>query len=48
MTPKDIKRAIDRLRADMVEAAKKMDFIEAAQMRDELLKMEALLEKTEA
>ena len=47
MTPKDIKRAIDRLRADMVEAAKKMEFIEAAQMRDELLKMEALLEKTE-
>ena len=47
MTTKDIKRAIDRLRADMVEAAKKMDFIEAAQMRDELLKMEALLEKTE-
>lgn len=40
MTDNDIKRAIERLRADMVEAAKRMDFIEAAQLRDELLKME--------
>ena len=32
----------------MLEAAKKLDFIEAAQYRDEVLKMEELLkEKTE-
>ena len=40
MSAKDMQRAIERLRSDMVEAAKRMDFIEAAQLRDELLKME--------
>ncbi len=43
MTPNDIKRAIERLRTDMVASAKKMDFMEAAQLRDELLKMEERL-----
>ncbi len=40
MNVKDKKKAIDRLRVQMVEAAKRMDFIEAAQYRDELLALE--------
>lgn len=40
MSKDDMGRAIERLRSDMVAAAKRMDFIEAAQLRDELLKME--------
>ena len=36
----EMERAIERLRSDMVAAAKRMDFIEAAQLRDQLLKME--------
>ena len=39
----EMERAIERLRSDMVAAAKKMDFIEAAQLRDQLLKMEERL-----
>ena len=40
-----MERAIERLRSDMVAAAKKMDFIEAAQIRDQLLKMEERLKQ---
>lgn len=47
MTPKDIENSIKRLKSQMVEAAKKMEFIEAAQLRDELLKMEQLLAEKE-
>ena len=36
----DLTKAIERLRKNMIEAAKNMDFIEAAQLRDELLKLE--------
>lgn len=43
MSSGDIKNAIERLRNDMIEAAKRMDFIEAAQLRDELLKMQQKL-----
>lgn len=39
----DMNKAIECLRSDMVAAAKRMDFIEAAQLRDELLKMEQRL-----
>ena len=40
--------SIERTKKLMQEAAKKLDFIEAAQYRDEVLKMEELLkEKTE-
>ena len=39
----EMEKAIERLRSDMVEAAKRMDFIEAAQLRDQLLKMEQRL-----
>ena len=41
----EMERAIERLRNDMVAAAKKMDFIEAAQIRDQLLKMEERLKQ---
>ena len=41
----EMERAIERLRSDMVAAAKKMDFIEAAQLRDQLLKMEERLKQ---
>lgn len=40
MNRQDIEQAIERLKADMIEAAKRMDFIEAAQLRDEMLKMQ--------
>ncbi|MDO5770938.1 MAG: excinuclease ABC subunit UvrB [Bacteroidales bacterium] len=41
----EMERAIERLRSDMVAAAKKMDFIEAAQIREQLLKMEERLKQ---
>lgn len=40
MCVEDKKKAIERLRVQMIEAAKRMDFIEAAQYRDELLALE--------
>lgn len=40
MSVEDKKKAIERLRVQMIEAAKRMDFIEAAQYRDELLALE--------
>lgn len=43
MNVNDKKKAIEQLRVQMIEAAKRMDFIEAAQYRDELLKMEQTL-----
>lgn len=48
MNADELQRAITRLRGDMVEAAKKMDFMEAARLRDELMKMEELLKTKEA
>lgn len=47
MQPKDMERNIDRLKQQMVAAAKKMDFLEAARLRDEMLKMQALLKSKE-
>lgn len=44
MTPEEMQRAITRLRSEMVEAAKRMEFIEAARLRDEIVKMEQQLE----
>ncbi|MBQ7941277.1 MAG: excinuclease ABC subunit UvrB [Muribaculaceae bacterium] len=40
MSISDKKKAVDRLRTQMIEAAKRMDFIEAAQYRDELIALE--------
>ena len=36
--------AIERLKAQMLEVARRMDFLEAAQFRDEMLKLQARLE----
>lgn len=47
MNAEELRRAISRLRGEMVEAAKNMDFMEAARMRDELLKMEDHLKTIE-
>ena len=47
MNREELTRAIDRLRGQMVEAAKNMDFMEAARMRDELIKMEDYLKTIE-
>ncbi|MGL4852414.1 MAG: excinuclease ABC subunit UvrB [Phocaeicola sp.] len=43
MSDSQLQKAIDRSRKLMQEAAKKMEFIEAAQYRDELIKLEELL-----
>ncbi len=40
MTRNDLERAITQRRTEMIEAAKNMEFIEAARLRDEILKME--------
>lgn len=49
MSQQQLEKSIERTRKLMKEAAKKLDFIEAAQYRDEILKMEtALKEKTQS
>lgn len=45
MSKDQMKKTIDRTRKLMQEAAKKLEFIEAAQYRDELLKMEDLMKE---
>ena len=48
LSAEDLTKLIDRRRADMMKAAKEMNFIEAAQIRDEILALEdkiAQLEK---
>lgn len=47
MNAAELQKAITRMRMDMVEAAKQMEFIEAARLRDEIMKMEARLESLE-
>ena len=44
MNAEELQRSINRMRAEMLEAAKKMEFIEAARLRDEVIKMEQRLE----
>jgi excinuclease ABC subunit B len=43
MTREQLQKSIEHTRKLMTEAAKKLDFIQAAQYRDELLKMEEML-----
>ena len=43
MNRKQLEKAIERTKKQMMEASKKLDFIEAAQFRDELVKLEDLL-----
>lgn len=45
MTKDQLKKSIERTRKLMRDAAKNLDFIEAAQYRDELLKLEEILKK---
>ncbi|WP_295731424.1 excinuclease ABC subunit UvrB [uncultured Muribaculum sp.] len=45
MNRAELERSITRLRSEMVAAAKAMDFMEAARMRDEILQMEEHLAK---
>lgn len=45
MSRPQLEKSIERTRKLMQEAAKKLDFIEAAQYRDELLKMEDMLKE---
>ncbi len=47
MTPQQLKKSIDHTRRLMQEAAKKLDFLTAAQYRDELLRLTSLLEEKE-
>lgn len=47
MTSEELQRSITRKRVEMVDAAKRMEFIEAARLRDEVLKMEQLLKQKE-
>lgn len=44
MSRDEMERSISRLRTEMIEAAKRMEFIEAARLRDEILKLEQQLE----
>ena len=44
MKPKDLEGAIEHLKKQMIEAAKNMDFIEAAQYRDEMIKLQEKLD----
>lgn len=45
MTKPQLEKSIEKVRKQMQEAAKKLEFIEAAQYRDELIKMEDLLKE---
>ena len=45
MSKAEMERAVTKMRGEMVAAAKKMEFMEAARLRDEIIKMEALIEK---
>lgn len=45
MTPKELQKAIDKTRKEMLACAKELRFIEAAQLRDELLRMQEMLDK---
>ena len=47
MSRSQLEKSIERTRKLMTEAAKKLDFIEAAQYRDELLKLEEILKGKE-
>ena len=43
MSAAEMQRSITRMRSEMVAAAKNMEFMEAARLRDEIVKMEELL-----
>ena len=45
MTPAQLEKSIERTRRLMQDAAKKLDFVQAAQFRDEMLRLQRLLEE---
>ncbi|MBR3951503.1 MAG: excinuclease ABC subunit UvrB [Bacteroidaceae bacterium] len=47
MSAAQLQKAIERTRKDMLDAARQMDFIEAARLRDEMLKLEDKLKLIE-
>ena len=48
MKPDEMRKNIEKLKQQMMQAAKKMDFLEAARLRDEMLMMEDALKEKEA
>lgn len=46
MSKAEMQRAVTKMRSEMVTAAKRMEFMEAARLRDEIIKMEALIENS--
>ncbi|MCI9608334.1 MAG: excinuclease ABC subunit UvrB [Muribaculaceae bacterium] len=48
MNSEELERCISRKRSEMLDAAKRMEFMEAARLRDEVLKMEELLKEKQS
>jgi len=48
MNKQQLSKSIEKTRKSMYEAAKRLDFLEAAQYRDELIKLESLLSESES
>ena len=48
MSKAQLEKSIERTRKLMTEAAKKLEFIEAAQYRDELIKLEEILKNQQS
>lgn len=48
MSPAEMRKNIEKLKAQMAKSAKAMDFLEAARLRDEMLKMEDALAARES
>lgn len=46
MNPAELQRTINLMRQNMLKAAKEMEFMEAARLRDEILKLEQRLAET--
>ncbi|MEI6576753.1 MAG: excinuclease ABC subunit UvrB [Bacteroidota bacterium] len=45
MSPDELKKEISKVRRDMEEAVKQMDFLEAARLRDEMFALEAMVKE---
>lgn len=46
MSKEEMQRSVNKMRQEMVAAAKRMEFMEAARLRDEIVKMESLIERS--
>ena len=45
MSKEELQKLVDKTRKSMEKAAKDLDFMEAARLRDELIEIEKLIEK---